>query len=280
MNPQTTQLNAAIDHNLDRILTALRDVQPSLGLEQRIAARIAIATEPRTAKTSPFAVILNAVKNPRILPLPPRRYIFAATTFAALIALYLIASTAPPKSTLVAKSNPASKAVQNSNQPQETAKPADLAKTSTIANTQVPQGFYPGESQVSQGFSPGENQVPQGFSLGSHRLPERSGVLTPDPDTLALAETLAPSRPAPIMALTAQERMLVTATRQGQPIELAELEILRQPSLQAAAQTRERATIRNYVHSLLGPLAAVEAMNPTPPSTEDAAPASTPPSSR
>jgi hypothetical protein len=68
------------------------------------------------------------------------------------------------------------------------------------------------------------------------------------------------------MALTAQERMLVTATRQGQPIELAELEILRQPALQAAAETRERATIRNYVHSLLGPLAAVEAINPTPPS--------------
>jgi hypothetical protein len=173
----------------------------------------------------------------------------------ALLALYLIASTAPPKSTLVAKSNPASKAVQTSNQPQETAKPADLARTSSIANTQVPQDL-----------SPGENQVPQGFSLGSHRPLARSGVLTPDPDTLALAETLAPSRPAPIMALTAQERMLVTATRQGQPIELAELEILRQPSLQAAAQTRERATIRNYVHSLLGPLAAVEAMNPTPPS--------------
>jgi hypothetical protein len=126
-------------------------------------------------------------------------------------------------------------------------------------------------------------QVPRGFSLGSHNPNERGGVVTPpptDPDTIALAETLAPSHPAPPMPLTQQERLLISATRQGQPIELAELEPLRQPALRAAAAARERANLRQYIHGLLGPLAAAESLNPTPPVDDPAATAFAPPSSK
>jgi hypothetical protein len=66
------------------------------------------------------------------------------------------------------------------------------------------------------------------------------------------------------MPLTAQEHLLLLATRQGQPMELAELESLRQPALQAAAEAHQNATIRRYAQSLLSPLAASEAINPTP----------------
>ncbi len=48
-----------------------------------------------------------------------------------------------------------------------------------------------------------------------------------DLDALALAETLAPSRPAPPMPLTAQEKLIRSATRPGQPIQLAELDLAR-----------------------------------------------------
>jgi hypothetical protein len=64
-------------------------------------------------------------------------------------------------------------------------------------------------------------------------------------------------------------------------MELAELETLRQPALQAAAEARQNAIIRRYAQSLLGPLAAAEAINPTsPPSSSDDTPASQPPSSK
>ena len=92
------------------------------------------------------------------------------------------------------------------------------------------------------------------------------------PDALALAETLAPSHPAPPMPLTAQEHLLVAATRQGQPIELAELETLRQPALQASAEARQNAIIRRYAQALLGPLAAAQALNPSFPQDDATSP--------
>lgn len=84
-----------------------------------------------------------------------------------------------------------------------------------------------------------------------------------DPDTIALAETLAPSRPAPPLPLTTQEALLLRATRHGQPIEVAELETRRNAALTAIAAARERANIREYIHGLLGPLAIAESLSNT-----------------
>jgi hypothetical protein len=80
----------------------------------------------------------------------------------------------------------------------------------------------------------------------------------PDYDALALAETLAPSQAAAILPLTAQEQTLVQATRQGQPIEVAELDQVREPALRAAAAAREHRNLLHYVSAWLAPLAAFQ----------------------
>jgi hypothetical protein len=76
------------------------------------------------------------------------------------------------------------------------------------------------------------------------------------------------------MPLTAQEVILFRSTRQGQPIELAELDVLRDTNLRSIAQSRDRANLRQYIQSLLAPLAAAEALSPT--SSDDIQP-TTPP---
>jgi hypothetical protein len=299
---QATELpNALPDALIDRALHSLRDTQPPTGLEARVAARLAqaadasaITSSSRTpsrssfAKTSSrasfFAVILSLAKDPRILLAPAPISIVAA---AALLAITVLAVNHHQKPNIIANSNPQPSIIQSP--------PSNPTKTSNLANTQdpedlsptstqVPQGLSPAITQVPQGLSPAITQVPQGFSLGSHRSIEKAGVLTPastDPDTLALAETLAPSHPAPPMPLTAQEHLLILATRQGQPIELAELETLRKPALQAAAEARQNATIRRYAESLLGPLATAAALHSTSDSpAQDDTPAPQPPSSK
>jgi hypothetical protein len=86
-----------------------------------------------------------------------------------------------------------------------------------------------------------------------------------DPDAIALAETLAPSHPSPPLPLTWQEALLLRSTRPGQPIEVAELDTLRESALTAIAAMHERTNLREYVHSLLGPLATAQALTPSPP---------------
>jgi len=246
---------------IDRALQSLRDTKAPTGLEARIAARLTQAAEARAittssfadtyGRTSFFAVILSIVKNPRILLAQVPLYAVAA---AALLAASLFAFHHHQVSTTVAHSNPQPVAAPN--------QPLSPVQTSSLATTRVPQGF----------------------SLGFHRTTKGTGALAPapnDPDTLALAETLAPSHPAPRMPLTPQEHLLLLATRQGQPIEVAELDIARQPALQAASDLHQRALIRRYAQSLLGPLAAAEALNPTStPPSPDEAPSPQPPSSK
>ena len=149
-------------------------------------------------------------------------------------------------------------------------KPTTTAQSSPLPITNPTQPSNPAETlNPAKDFGLATTLVPQGFSLASHRFQKNDGALAPaastDPDTLALAETLAPSHPAPPMPLTAQEHLLALAARQGQPMELAELETLRQPALQAAAEAHQNAIIRRYAQSLLGPLAAAEALNPASP---------------
>jgi hypothetical protein len=144
--------------------------------------------------------------------------------------------------------------------------------------TQVAQG------SVARGFSlgslgslvarPATTQVAPRFSAGSHTAPLKDeGALAPDPDAIALAETLAPSHPAPPLPLTAQEALLLRSTRQGQPIEVAELETRRTSVLTQIAEARERATVRDYIHGLLGPLATAQTLTPPPSPSDDTKPA-------
>ena len=241
------------DARIDQVLDALRATEPPTGLEQRIAARLAQAAEARAASTSPsasatsyFAVILSAVKDPRISLAHAK--LFTAAALTVVIAL----------TTLTILHHHSSTTIQSQFIPFRAAAPAQTL----AANTRTPQNSTPAAT-----FTPATTQVPRGFSLGSHSPLQTAGVLTPapqqDPDAIALAETLVPSRPAPPMPLTAQEKLIQAATRPGQPIQLAELDLARAPILRAAAQVREHASAESYVKSLLAPFAVADALQPT-----------------
>lgn len=266
------------DELINLALHSLRDTHRPTGLEARVAARLAQAAESRTAtrssvantssRASFLAVILRTAKDPRILLTPAPLYTVAAT---ALLAITLIAIKHDHKPTTIAHSNASA---SPSTASELRAEPWD-AKAGT------PELRAGGPPYTSVGRSP--TYTPTTTTRG----PEARSIAPPtltqptDLDTLALAETLAPSHPAPPMPLTAQEHLLLLAARQGQPMELAELETLRQPALQAAAEARQNAMIRRYAQSLLRPLAAAEALNPTsPPPSSDDAPTSQPPSSK
>ena len=242
-------MNTHADNLIDQTLQALRDTEVPTGLEARIAARLAQSAEARTtAAPSFFAVILNAVKDPRILfaeAIP-----FAWATIALILAAAAISSTFLVRhhDQTIAQWNP------TTNQPTET---STQTQASPTTKTQVARIVI--------------------RPLDRPHIPTDETVATaPDLDAIALAETRASSHPAPPMPMTAQEVLLFRSTRQGQPIELAELDALRDTNLRSIAQSRDRASLRNYIQSLLAPLAAAQALTPTSPSPDDAQP-TTPP---
>ena len=255
--------NTYPDARIDQVLEALRTTDPPTGLEQRIAARLAQAAEARTLNTEdrvatpPFlAVILNAVKDPCISLAPAKFYSAAAfTVVLALTTLTLLHNRTP---TTTAQTIPTS-------HPQSGV--PHLRDGIIVAKVGSPVDAVSPTTQVSQAFS-----------LGSHNPLEAAPVpLSPsaqDPEAIALAETLAPSRPAPPMPLTAQEKLIQAATRPGQPIQLAELDLARAPILRAAAEAREHASVESYVKSLLAPFAVADALQPTTVSQPQEAPTS------
>jgi hypothetical protein len=264
--PVNTYPNSYPDARIDQVLEALRTTEPPTGLEQRIAARLAQAAEAGSLKTSPpaassyLAVVLSAVKDHRILLAPARRYSAAAAVLTLLLAVTTIAVV-------------------------HHATPVTTARTTPIVTPTSTTSRERAELQSRQTTPPSHAatlQVPRGISLGSHSPLQAAGVLTPDssqqqdPDAIALAETRAPSRPAPPMPLTAQEKLIQAATRPGQPIQLAELDLARAPMLRAAAEARQTAIIDRYVKSLLAPFAAADALQPTTSSQPQEAPTSPP----
>jgi hypothetical protein len=276
MNSQPAQTYP--DDRIDQILNALRTTEPPSGLEQRIAARLAQAAEARTlsATTNPttsscVTVILNAVKDPCSLLAPAKLYTAAAAALTLLVALTAL--------------------TLHHRTPSTTARIPPTVLTPTSARGLEGAGLQSRRSAptrtaalATEGISTATStQVPQGFSLGSHSPSQRTGVLTPasfreqDPDAIALAETLAPSRPAPPMPLTAQEHLMLAAARPGQPILLAELDSARAPILRAAAEARETASIDRYAKSLLAPFALADELSPTTDSQAPETPTPTPP---
>ena len=209
---------------IDHVLNALRDTQPSPDLEVRIADRIAARrltiTEGRPVAASRlavapfFAVILNSLKDPRILFTGAPIYIVAGTALTLLLAMTTLA--------LHHRTSPA--AAQSKPIPNQPYTP--------------PQPFTASQASEPQALGLGNIQVPQSFSLGSHRASQRAGVLTPspskpptDPDAIALAETLAPSHPAPPMPLTQQERLMLAIVRSGDHEQMAALDPYKREAL-------------------------------------------------
>lgn len=171
--------------DIDRVLNALGHTAAPTGLEARISSRLRTTAATRTARHSPFAastpffaVILNAAKDPRIS-------FAAATRYAAATAALVIASL-----TLVH--------LHHNNI--TTTKPVILsAAVAPLATAQ-----------------PKDTAAPRPTKTVRHLSTTHPPLCDCDPT--ALAETLAPSHPAPPMPLTPQERLLVLATRPGSPL--------------------------------------------------------------
>jgi len=284
--PANTYPASFPDARIDQVLNALRTTEPPTGLEQRIAARLAQAAEAHTqtaAAPSPFAVILTLSlpkgKDPRILLAPANLYLAAGTALTLIVALTTVTLVHHRAPVTTARTTPAVLAPASS----VGLEPAGLLSRHTSPPTN-PTLAADNPTSPAEGFSAAAtNQVPRGFTLGSHSPLETAGVLTPasqqDPEAIALAETLAPSRPAPPMPLTAQEKLIQSATRPGQPIQLAELDLARAPHLRAAAQARENEDMERYVKSLLAPFAVADALQPTTDSQPQETPAPAPPTS-
>jgi hypothetical protein len=229
MNSQTNP-HTYPDARIDHVLTALRTTDPPAGLEARIAARLVQARSQSVAAPSFFANLLRALKAPSLSVAPQNLYLPAASALTLLLAITTL-------SLLHNRTTSPSQPISY----QSIAPTPSLATQQASASTTTPEG-----------------------SLTTHTSPTiQLPPSAPDPDQIALAETLAPSRPAPPMPLTVQEQVMVAATRPGQPLQLAELDLARAPILQAILEAREAARINRYVRQSLAPLAVADALSPT-----------------
>ena len=213
--------NVHPDARIDQALSTLRNAAPPSGLEQRIATGIANAAQARSA--SPLAVGLNAVKDLRIWLAPSARYALAATSLAGLAALTFFAlhnhrptPTQPQINTSVlplqpSARNPSTSASLDSAELQ----PRYHAHTANAAHVAERADIHP---------QPGSPQPPT------------------DPDAIALAETLAPSRPAPPEPLTQQELLALAILRSGDQEEIAALN----PTLREANLATEELAFNKF----------------------------------
>ena len=90
--------------------------------------------------------------------------------------------------------------------------------------------------------------------------PAAAAVNEDDPDAIAMAETFAPSHPAPPLPLSEQETEAARRVHRGAPVEVAMFDPSHDSALIALATAHDRASIRRYVHGLLGPLATAQSL--------------------
>jgi hypothetical protein len=210
---------------IQQALTGIREAQPDAGMEQRLLA----ALRQRAAAPTPLWR--------RAMSLPSWNWQFAAVSvvLVAAIAHFITHHRPTTITTPITSQSQLPRVV-----------PAD-----NTAHKAVYASNNPGGSKSS-----GLQRTPKST------LPDTSSTLAAA-DRQALDDTNAPSHPAPPMPLTAQERLLLSAARKGDPVEVAELEPAYASSLRAAAEDRKKSDIQQYAKLLLGPLALSESMNPT-----------------
>lgn len=202
-------MNTSSENDIDDLLAALRQTEPSPGFEQRLIASVEQAKEQ-----------------------PPRRRLWfvpmaVAGACAAALILHLaqtgrhvMTPTAP--AVMAQAPVPATPAAQNA----ATARP--LFHSPRTASTQA--------------------TAPQPV--------ESSQPLTDD--QLAAAQTAAPSKAAPAMPLTAQERVLLRAARRNDNVDLAQLDTPPRPEFS------QEANVTRYLQRNFASMAFAEAFHPTP----------------
>ena len=231
-----THPNNETEARIDHVLHALRDTQPSPGLNARITDRIAerrlAITGSRTSSSSLFVVILNAVKDPRILFAEAPLYTLAAVSLAILAALSLTVFHSHRPTTTQSRISASVIQPQSSAQNPE-AIAAHKPNTST---------HFEGAGFQSRRTNNTANTVLAIEASSTRSQPTNfQPSATPtdpdtDPDTIALAETLAPSHPAPPMPLTQQELLTLAILRSGDKEEIAALNPVHREALFAQEQ--------------------------------------------
>jgi hypothetical protein len=211
------------DQRMDRLLHALSTEPVPEGLEQRISARVAQRTaELDESRPSKLGAILQAN------PLGPYAIAPAALTVMAAVCLLVFAHSGVRQTTRLN--------LPTTLPGRATAPPAELVPASSVSHSTLAMSVSRASSLLD---SPSSQQ---------------------DPDAIALNETLAPSHPAPALPLTAQEALLLRSTRRGQPMEVAELDTLLEAALMNRVTEQRRASLRETIQGLLGPLATAQAL--------------------
>ncbi|HEY5329340.1 MAG TPA: hypothetical protein VIJ79_05610 [Acidobacteriaceae bacterium] len=284
-------MNHASEHDIDRVLTALRDIEPSVGLESRILQALENHTPTRSAW---------------VRWAPATQWSIAALATAAVVLAIALTThnTRRPPSTIAqtwGPHNSSSSPTQFWGDPSspEASSPAKVGAhtpTSTIAQTwgdpSSPEASSPAKVGAHNTPTTELSSRPEAAHFAA--VAERpavgtTGAPTPgswhltsaptpptypphqllcDCDPIAMAEMQAPSQLAPEMPLTAQERLLQRVVHHDDPIEIAELEPLHAHAPQAAPAPQEDDPVKNVVQQFLKQLAAAEALNPTTPASD------------
>ena len=204
------------EQDIDRILTALRNTEAPTGLDHRI---------------------LTAIEH-RATPTPTHSWLWslAALTTAAIIisAVTLhqirIQIRVPHSSRSSQRDESAATKAPGSATP-HTSSLATISEAPPLRVTHLRDGFI--VAKVGIGRPPDRSRP----SLRGHRASLHSGC-----DPIALAESQAPSHPAPELPLTDQEKLLRRIARHPDPVEIAELD----PSARAARAAEDKDAFKNF----------------------------------
>ena len=194
------------DQAIESVLTGLRAAEASQGIEKRILR----ALEERAAEKDARRSWSNWVVMPRYAGL-----LAGGVAVAGMLAVALL---------LPLKHRMRQVAVNGQRVGVSTASESLVSRGENgVSQRQNPQGEgkFHGTAQAVP-WSKAANSTSSGVEVqGSQEASGTDGI--PDYDALAVSEMLAPSKPAPPLPLTRQERLLARVVHKGEPEELAAL---------------------------------------------------------
>ena len=250
MNANAPRLNPdAIDHTIDRALSALRDAQPRSGLEGRILAHL----EHRTATPQPRGLHLSAHL---ALWTATSAAILAVTSMMVLHHRIVRSKNAVSLSEASQPHGTTSDAVilsdpervqrvegesKNPDSAHRATNPQPFSTTNLAQTTNTPSS-RPAKSAVILSEAPqGRSRRTPVFENARSTEPPSTAATTPT-DAQLLADLHAPSHPAPPLPLTPDEKLFLHALRYGNLTEIAELN----PLLRAKQAADETAAFKAF----------------------------------
>jgi hypothetical protein len=216
------------DEQIDKVLRGLNTAEVPSRLEQRVMARVAQISVERAAVSNTRRVRAQALVT-RFLP-----YAVGAAVAVVLCAGYVTMS-----------SHRVSQTVEQARVPSDV-----VGQTQRVLDAGASVHVVRGAALP---------HVAAGSVVAQT-------VAADDSDAIALAETQAPSHPAPPMAATPQERVVLRSERSSRAVEMAEAH---EPGFRTE---RERTAVRQYILGLLDPLVTAQNLTPSPHVADDPPP--------